>query len=779
MSPSPRLVPRLARHRDVALLGLAGAGLLGGAAAWLLGDHATAHDVWTATSALGIVASSCWVAAAAFRRRVGVDVLALVALVGTLAVGEALAGAVVTVMLASGRALESWAGHRAERELSALVERTPQVAHRAGPDGAVDVPLDAVGVTDLLLVLPGEVVPVDGLVESATAVLDESALTGESVPVACAAGDRVRSGVVNAGGPFELRATTDAADSTYAGVVRLVAEATASTSPFVRLADRWALWFLAVSFGLAAAAWAFSGELGRAVAVLVVATPCPLVLAAPVAIMAGLSCCARRGVIVKGGAALEQLARAQTLLFDKTGTLTRGHPVVADLVGAPGHHADELLAAAASLDQISPHLLAAAIVRAARDRGLTLALPTDTEEVPGSGVRGLVDGRKVRVGTARWAGARGDEDWAVAVRHRRALDGSLSVYVGIDGVAVGAVLLTDPVRPDAIRTIRSLRRSGISRVVMLTGDRADVAEAVGTLIGVDEVHAEQSPAEKLDAVRSASVGGTTIMVGDGINDAPALAAADVGVALGAAGSTASSEAADVVLTVDRLDRLGEAHVVARRARDIATQSVVAGMAMSVVAMLVAALGFLPAAWGAVLQELIDVAVILNALRALAADAEVLRLARESNLVALQFGTEHVALQPQLDLLRLAADGLGDDPSPEALDLVRAAHRVLVEEIEPHELAEDRQLYPAMAAAIGGTDPTAPMSRAHAEISRLILRLGTVLQHLGERPPDAAEVHELRRLLYGLHAVLELHFAQEDESYLSLAEPTEERGPSRG
>jgi heavy metal translocating P-type ATPase len=776
MSPAPRPVIRLARHRDVVLLLVAVACLAAGAIAWLLGNHAAAHGVWTAATVLGIVASGCWVVSAALRRRLGVDVLALVALVGTVVVGEALAGAVVTVMLASGRALESWAGRRAERELSSLVQRTPQVAHRHGPDGPDDVALDAVAVGDLLLVRPGEVVPVDGLVDSPAAVLDESALTGEPVPVARTAGDLVRSGVVNAGGPFDLRATTDAADSTYAGIVRLVGEATASSSPFVRLADRWAVAFLAVSFGLAGVAWAAAGELSRAVAVLVVATPCPLILAAPVAIMAGLSRAARRGVIIKGGAALEQLGRAETLLFDKTGTLTRGHPVVDEVVTAPGHHADEVLGAAASLDQVSPHVLASAIVRAARERGLGLSLPTDTAEVTGSGVRGRVEGRQVTVGTAHWAGAQGDEGWVATARHRRELDGSLSVYVGIDDVAVGAVLLTDPVRPDATRTIRALRRSGISRVVMLTGDRADVANAVGRLVGVDEVHAEQTPAQKLEAVREAAGSATTIMVGDGINDAPALAAADVGVALGAAGATASSEAADVVLTVDRLDRLGEAHLIARRARAIALQSVVAGMSLSVVAMVVAAFGYLPAAWGAVLQELIDVAVILNALRALGDDTDMLRLGPGDNLLALQFGTEHRTLQPQLDLLRTAADALGDDPSPASLDLVRGAQRMLVDEIEPHELAEDRQLYPAMAEAIGGTDPTAPMSRAHAEISRLIARLGTVIEHLGGRAPTGDEVRELRRLLYGLYAVLELHFAQEDESYLSLADPT---GPSGG
>ena len=354
-------------------------------------------------------------------------------------------------------------------------------------------------------------------------------------------------------------------------------------------------------------------------AVLVVATPCPLILAAPVALVSGMSVAARRGVVVKSGGVLEQLARCATLLLDKTGTLTSGHPAVAATVTARRSQAEDVLTMAASLDQVSGHVLAGAVVSAAKDQGCRLSMPQQAEEVAGQGIRGTVKGRLVSVGKAAWCGIGGPAGtprWAKAARRRARLDGALTVFVAIDGEPAGVLVLDDPVRADAARTVRALRAGGIDRIVMVTGDRAEVAETVGAVIGVDGVLAERTPTDKLDAVRSEQRRGPVIMVGDGINDAPALALADVGVAMGARGATASSQAADAVLTVNRIDRLGEVISVARRTRQIALQSVLAGMAMSLAAMGVAAAGLLPAVWGALLQEGIDVAVILNALRAL-------------------------------------------------------------------------------------------------------------------------------------------------------------------
>ena len=459
--------------------------------------------------------------------------------------------------------------------------------------------------------------------------------------------------------PFDLLATTDADSSTYASIVRLVREVSASTSGFVRVADRYALAFVAVAGALAMAAWIVSGDPRRAVVVLVVATPCPLILAVPIAIVSGLSRCARRGVLVKGGRVLEALGKADVLLFDKTGTLTRGRPIVTDVIPAPGESSSNVLSLAASLDQVSPHLLAASIVAAARVRSLDLSLPTGAVEVAGSGIVGEVGNTTVKVGKARWAGASESEGWVRQTRRRSEINGSVAVFVGREGSAVGAILLTDPLRNDATGTVRSLRRTGIRRIVMVTGDRRQIAAPVGAMLGVDEVLAEQSPADKLAAVRAERERGrSVVMVGDGINDAPALAAADVGVAIGGHASGASSEAADVLLTAERLDRLGDARLIARRSTKIAGQSVAVGITLSLVAMAVAASGHLRPAAGALLQELIDLAAIGNALRALRPARGETRLDVSGRAMVTEFAAQHASLRPNVSILREAAAALG-------------------------------------------------------------------------------------------------------------------------
>jgi heavy metal translocating P-type ATPase len=738
-----------------------------GAVVHATGASLAGDRLWMVSGALG-AAYSLWMTADSLRAgRLGVDVIALLALVGALTVGEYLAAGVISVMVTSGRALEGWSAGRAHRDLRVLLERAPMFAHRYQAGTLQSVSVEELVPGDQLLVGTGELVPTDGNLLSG-AVLDESALTGESLPVERAAGDPVRSGVVNASSAFDLRVTAPAMESTYAGVIRLVSEAEASQAPFVRLADRYALWFLAVTLAAGGAAWAVAGA-ARAVAVLVVATPCPLILAAPVALVAGLSRCARRGVVVKGGGVLERLGRCTTLLIDKTGTLTTGRPALADVVTAGTVSPQEILRLAGSLDQVSPHVLAHAVIRAAREHQRDLVLPAQVEEVPGKGIRGLVAGRWVALGKAEWVGVTGSPTWAKSARRRAQLDGAMTVFVSIDDRPAGVLLLDDPIRPDAAKTIRSLRQSGIERIVMVTGDRPDVAETIGAVIGVDEVLADRSPGEKLDVVRVERGRALTVMVGDGINDAPALALADVGVAMGARGATASSEAADVVLTVDRLDRLGEARLVARRSRRIALESVVAGMAMSLAAMAAAAVGLVPAVWGAVLQEGIDVAVIVNALRALRPPRRQVHLGEEESLLARRFQAEHLAIRADIDKIRAAADSLGSIQPGEALCEVRQVHRLLVEEVGPHEEAEQDVLYPALDRLIGGSDPTGPMSRAHVEIAHQIRRLGQLLDEIGREGPDEEETAELRSLLYGLHAVLRLHTTQEEESYLSLGD----------
>ena len=539
------------RHSALPLLAVTVGGLAGGAVAALAGARPAADALWLVTAAAGL-GYAVWATALSIRRgRIGVDLIAILAVAGAMAVGELLAAALIAVMLTSGRALEEWAAERAQRDLHALLARAPRSARRYRDGSLETVPLASIAAADLLLVAPGDVLPVDGTVARGAAVLDESALTGEAHPVERPAGDTVRSGVLNVGGPFDLRATTSAEDSTYAGIIRLVAEAERSQAPFVRLADRYALWFLPLALAVAGAAWAVGGP-ARAVAVLVVATPCPLILAAPVALVSGLSAAARRGVVVKSGGVLERLAQCRTLLLDKTGTLTAGRPSVTAIVPAGWLPPEQILRAAASLDQVSGHVLAAAIIHAAAGRGCALTGPEDVTEQAGQGIAGTVAGQHVALGRADWAGVTGSPPWVQAVRRRARLDGVLTVFVAVDHRPAGALLLADRIRPDARATIRALRRGGIDRIILATGDRAEVAEAVGAMTGVDEVLAGLTPAGKLAAVRREQRRGPVIMTGDGINDAPALAQADVGVAMGARGSTASSEAADAVLTVDRL-----------------------------------------------------------------------------------------------------------------------------------------------------------------------------------------------------------------------------------
>ena len=756
------------RRSAAALAAVTIAGLAAGAVLHLTGWGGAGNDAWLATAACGAAYALWAMADALWHRRLGVDLIALLAVAGAVSVRELLAAAVISVMLASGRALEAWAAGRAHRDLRVLLERAPREARRYAGDALEIVPLDVVRPGDRLMVAAGDVVPVDGTITGNAAVLDESALTGEPIPVERVAGEQVRSGVVNAAGPFGLRAAASAADSSYAGVIRLVSEAEASQPPFVRLADRYALWFLLLSLGAAAAAWAAGGA-ARAVAVLVVATPCPLILAAPVALVSGLSIAARRGVVVKGGGVLERLARCTTLLLDKTGTLTSGRLSLDAVIPADRYGANEILRLAASLDQVSGHVLARAIVTGAGERGCKLALPERIEESAGHGIRGIVGGQEVALGNAAWAGVADSLRFAKMARRKARLDGASTVFVAVGGTPAGVLILRDPVRPDSARTIRALRQGGINRIVMATGDRRDVAETTGAVIGVDAVLAECTPADKLDAVRAEQRRAPVAMAGDWINDAPALALADVGVAMGARGSGAAGQAADAVLTVDHLDRLGEVAMLARRTRRIALQSVLAGMAMSLAAMAAAGAGLLPAVWGALLQEAIDVAVILNALRALRPGRAYLRLAAADAALTTRFQREYEIIRGDIGALRSAADALGLIPSGAAMARVHQAYRVLADEIGPHEAAEQEQLYPALDRILGGKDATATMARAHAEIAHQTRRLGGLLAEIGDGPPDDVDVTELRALLYGLHAILTLHTAQEDESYLSLGD----------
>ena len=606
----------LKRARPLLAL-LAATGLAAGMTARLLGEPAFAAPIWTAVTLPVLVALLLEILVSLRRGDVGLDVVAGLSMSAALLFGEALAAAIVALMYAGGQLLEAFAERRARREMTALLSRVPRTAIRHREGALEEVPLDLILPGDRLLVRQGDVVPVDGSVAGGVAVLDQSALTGEAMPVTMKAGEAVLSGATNVGDAFDLDAARVAAESTYAGVVRLVEAAQKARAPMSRLADRYAMLFLAVTVALAAAAWHLTGDPIRAVAVLVVATPCPLILAVPVALVSGLSHAARQGILIKGGKAMETLARIRALVLDKTGTLTHGDARIVDIRTADSLGPDELLRLAASLDQASKHIVARTIVAEAQARGLMLAIPTEAAETPGEGIAGKVEGRSVMIGSPRFIAAKiGRSGLSTLAEDRPA--GAVAVAIAVDGEPSGVLILNDALRAGTAKLLGELRALGIERIVLATGDRGEVARFIAFGLPIDLVRADLTPDQKVLTVLSERKRGPVMMIGDGVNDAPALAAADIGVAMGAKGAAASAEAADVVLLVDHLDRVLPAIRIARRARAIALQSVAAGIGLSVAAMIAAAFGFLPPVEGALFQEIIDVAVIFNALRALRA-----------------------------------------------------------------------------------------------------------------------------------------------------------------
>ena len=562
---------------------------------------------WVASGLIGLIPATLWLIRDLREKTMGSDVLAVLSLLSTLLTGELFAASVIAVMLASGRVLESWAVGQAERQLKSLLARMPRNVNRIKEDGSLElIKIEEIAIGDRLLIRSGEITPADGRLTMA-ATLDESALTGEPLPVQRAINEEISSGVLNAGAPFEFIATTTSENSTYEGIIKLVKSAQAQSAPGVRLANKWALRFVPVALAIAALAWLLTGEIDRAVAVLVAATPCPLILAVPIAIVAGLSQSAKNGAVIKGGGILELLSRTETVLLDKTGTLTHGGPAISEINSAPGISADDVVALAASIDQYSPHIVAKSIVEYAKERKLEVTSAIDIEEVPGHQISGAINGHTITVGqltTAR-------PDWMTLTK-------PLVVAVRRDGELIGAIGLEDPIRPESQEMISELRKSGVSHIALVTGDRTETSQEVAQTLGITEVFAQSTAADKLRITREAMAraNGTVVVVGDGINDAPALAAAHVGVAMGARGASAASEAADVIIVDDSIDRLIRAIRISKRARRKALQAAGIGMALSFVIMATGALGTTSASQGAVAQEVIDVIAILWALTTL-------------------------------------------------------------------------------------------------------------------------------------------------------------------
>lgn len=549
-----------------------------------------------------------------WHRRFQADVIASLAVIGAIVFGEPFPGLVVVLMQTGGEALEQYAAGRAADAVRALESDSPRIAHRldgADSDAVTDVPVAEVLPGDLLFVRPGELVPCDGVIASGTGSVDEARLTGEPLPRTVGPGSPVSSGAAAVASPLTVRATAPASESVYERIVDLVRQAQTSKAPLQRLADRYAVALTIVTVTVAGLAWFLSGSEHRALAVLVVATPCPLILAAPVAVVAGIGRAARRGIIVRTGGALEALARIDTVILDKTGTLTVGRPTVGHVAALPPFGEADVLRLAAAVEHGSGHLLARSVVEAAA--GVHGPEATDIEEWPGRGVRGVVDGRRVVVGAPRFVqelepGVHDAPDGLDPAQARS--------LVAVDGALAGTIVFEDALRPETAVAVAWLRALGLSRLQLRSGDEQGRARMIGVSVGIDDVQGELTPGDKLEmVVAEQRAGRRVLMVGDGTNDAPALGAAAVGLALAAHGGGVSADAADVVLLSDDLRRVPEAIAIARETFAIARQSIWLGLGLSGVGMAFAALGRLEPTPGALAQEAIDVAAILLALRA--------------------------------------------------------------------------------------------------------------------------------------------------------------------
>jgi heavy metal translocating P-type ATPase len=623
--------------RAYGLLTVTGTGLVAGVAArWAFHQLQAADVLWLVILFVGGAPFIWQSGRELLRRQLAADFVASLAIVVAALQGEYLAGAVIVLMLATGQALEAYGQRHASDALAALLARAPKLAHRY-PAGAgsplQDVAVEEIAPGDLLLIRPGELIPVDAVVVSGEAGVDESTLTGEALPVTKRPGAALRSGTICADGALDVRATRRSDESEYAQIVRLMEAAQRDRPLIQRTADRVAVWFTPFVLAVAGGVYALSHDVSRVLAVLVVATPCPLILATPVAIISGINRAARHGIIIKGGAALEQLSRVRAAVFDKTGTLTFGQPQVRRAISVvPEIDSPTLLRLAAAVERRSSHLLARAIVQAASGAeaaGEALPAVHGFQEMPGRGASGEVDGHQVAIGSlafaaggaGRGAGSRtGDllDPACAALIAEAARNAELVSVVAIDGRCAGVIFFADELRPGVRDFLARLRTLGVRETYMLTGDHEATARAVAAQAGIapHRVRAGLLPAEKVAEVmvlrrRVPDV----VMVGDGINDAPALAAAAAGIALGARGAAISAAAADVVLLVDDVARVADAVEISQRTLRIVRQGIAFGLGLSAVAMLAAGVGLIHPVVGAAVQEAIDAAVILYALRA--------------------------------------------------------------------------------------------------------------------------------------------------------------------
>ncbi|ALS38567.1 heavy metal translocating P-type ATPase [Enterococcus rotai] len=537
--------------------------------------------------------------------RYGVDILAITAIVATLAVGEYWASLMILIMLTGGDSLEDYAAKRANKELKSLLDNSPQKAHQLVDGTLLDISVEKVKVDDELVVKPGEIVPVDGVVIKGSSTVDESSLTGESRPENKNQGDPLMSGSINGDSSITMKAEKSAADSQYQTIVKLVKESEAQPAHFVRMADRYAIPFTITAYVIAGVAWFVSKDPTRFAEVLVVASPCPLILAAPIALVAGMSRSSRNGIVVKTGTTLEKMAETQSVAFDKTGTITKGALSVAQIVPESGISKEELLVLAASAEQESTHILARSLL-AYKDTPKKLKEVSDLAEVTSSGVKAIIEGKEIRVGKPAF------------VSHQKIekIVDQTTIYISQDEVFLGYITFTDTIRPEAKKTMEELRKLNVNHLLMVTGDHQTVADTIAKDVGITEVYAECLPQDKIDVLKKITASKRpVIMVGDGVNDAPSLAIADVGIAMGAHGATAASETADAVILKDDLEKVSTAVKISKDTMKIAKQSVLIGILICTILMLIASTGIIPALFGAILQEVVDTVSILSSLRA--------------------------------------------------------------------------------------------------------------------------------------------------------------------
>lgn len=550
------------------------------------------------------------------RGELGIDLIAAVGILASLLVGEYFTGCIILLMLSGGSGLETYAVKRARKGLSNLLSLAPTKAHRKAGEILEDIPASAVKIGDIVVIKQGEIVPVDGIIIKGSGLVDESALTGESLPVTKHPHSLVLSGAINLDQVIEVKALRASKESKYAQIIKLVQAAELSKAPFVRLADRYSVFFTIVTFAFACLAWVISQDPKRALAVLVVATPCPLILAAPIAFASGISRAASRGIIVKFGEAMEKLSKAKSILFDKTGTLTLGTPKVDKTISFGTYTRPQIIKISASLDQLSTHILAQSLIEYARAKHAALDYPEGFDETMGQGVTGKIDGTTYFLGSLSYLKSNQvpNVDKLESDHETLRAAGTIAIYLATKKKVVGIVYFRDQIRPHVKQEFIHLSKL-VDRIIMATGDRKEVADQIASQVGIKEVKARCMPQDKLDLVALlAKSGPPVVMVGDGVNDAPALAAADVGIVMGSKSSTSAHDAGDILIAVDDFSRVGEIIVISKHVMRIAKQCIYLGMGLSIVLMVLASGGYIRPPMGALLQEIIDVLVILNALR---------------------------------------------------------------------------------------------------------------------------------------------------------------------